>query len=342
MSLGNLLKLIISIAVAEAAGLIGSTFTAPSIPGWYAQLSKPSIAPPNWVFAPVWFLLFALMGIALFLVWRSYGKTDDLRVKKIIKIAVFAFAIQLVLNVLWSVIFFGYQNPKGAFIEIIFLWLAILATIILFSKISKTAAWLLVPYIVWVTFAGYLNFSIWQLSTVSWDKFYCAQDAKLCPDGSYVGRVAPKCDFAECPSLTANWKTFSDNQRGFSFKYPESFGMTYVGAFDWPPQVQILNEEFSCTEGGSEIARAGRTSKQTINGRDYCATKLVEGAAGSTYTQYAYVFPKNSRTVIFTFSTRAPQCLNYDDPRKTECQTEQSSFAIEGIVDLMAQSFVLQ
>ncbi len=154
----NLIKATFAIIICELAGGIGSVFTTPSINSWYRQLTKPQIAPPNWVFAPVWITLFALMGISAFLVWRNYLNQKE------IKIALGIFIGQLVLNVLWSIIFFGLHSPGAAFIEIIFLWIAIFATIISFAKISRLAAWLLIPYILWVTFAGYLNFAFWFLN----------------------------------------------------------------------------------------------------------------------------------------------------------------------------------
>lgn len=158
------IKLIVSIIIAELAGIIGSIFTAPQISGWYQTLAKPSIAPPNWIFAPVWTVLFALMGIALFLIWSSKDQNLTPTKKNTIKIALYLFAGQLILNILWSMIFFGIQSPEWAFIEIIFLWLAILATIIAFNKISRPAAYLLLPYILWVSFAAYLNFTIQSLN----------------------------------------------------------------------------------------------------------------------------------------------------------------------------------
>jgi len=151
-------KLIGFIALAELAGIVGAIFTTPAIPKWYAELVKPEVAPSNWIFGPVWTTLFALMGIAAFLVWQKGIQ------RKEVKIALGIFLSQLILNTLWSVIFFGWQNPGAAFVEIIFLWLAILATIIAFAKISPQAAWLLVPYILWVSFAGYLNYTIWILN----------------------------------------------------------------------------------------------------------------------------------------------------------------------------------
>ena len=148
------LKLIISILVCQGAGIIGSLFTSPAISGWYVGIQKPSFNPPNWVFAPVWTLLFLLMGISVYLVWnRGLGSKKT-------KTAILFFALQLTLNIFWSILFFGLQSPLYAFIEIIMLWLAILLTVISFYKISKTAAYFLLPYILWVSFALILNFSI--------------------------------------------------------------------------------------------------------------------------------------------------------------------------------------
>jgi len=160
------LKLIIAISISELAGIVGSFFTASAITGpstssglsWYAGIIKPDFNPPSWVFAPVWTVLYALMGISAFLIWKKgFGRREA-------KIALGIFLFQLVLNTLWSSIFFGLQNIGGAFIEIVFLWLAIIATIVAFAKISRPAAWLLTPYILWVTFAAYLNFAIWMVN----------------------------------------------------------------------------------------------------------------------------------------------------------------------------------
>ncbi len=158
MKTNNVSKLAISIAISELAGIIGSVFTMPSVTNWYVGIAKPAFNPPAWVFGPVWTTLFALMGIAAFLVWRKGLKRRD------VKIALSIFIGQLVLNTLWSIIFFGLHSPGGALVEMVFLWLAIAATIIAFARISKPAAWLLLPYILWVSFAAYLNYSIWILN----------------------------------------------------------------------------------------------------------------------------------------------------------------------------------
>ncbi len=137
MKTNNVLKLIVAIVVSELAGVVGSLFTFPSIASWYAGIVKPVFNPPSWVFGPVWTALYLLMGIAAFLVWRNGWE------KKEVRIALGIFLIQLILNAFWSVIFFGLHNPGAALVEIIFLWLAIVATIAAFSKISRPAAWLL-------------------------------------------------------------------------------------------------------------------------------------------------------------------------------------------------------
>lgn len=158
MKIPKYFKLAIAIIISELAGIIGSFFTTTSITTWYATLLRPDFYPPNWIFAPVWTILFAFMGIALFLIWEK-GLT-----KKDVRIAFTVFFAQLALNILWSILFFGLHNPGAALIEIFSLWLAILTTIISFYKISKTASYLLIPYILWVSFAAYLNYSIWILN----------------------------------------------------------------------------------------------------------------------------------------------------------------------------------
>ena len=154
----NIFKLIVSVGAPLVAGAIGSVFTASSMDTWYANLAKPALNPPGWVFGPVWTTLFVLMGIAMFLVWKK------LESNRHTKVALTLFGVQLILNILWSVLFFGLRSPGSAFVEIIFLWVAILATIIAFAKVSRPAGWLLVPYILWVSFATYLNYSIYILN----------------------------------------------------------------------------------------------------------------------------------------------------------------------------------
>lgn len=153
----NIYKLIASILISQAAGIIGSLFTIQSIPTWYSTLNKPSFSPPNYLFGPVWITLYFMIGISFFLVWRSSDSFN-------IKIPAIMFSIQMALNALWSIIFFGMRNPMLAFFEIILLWIFIILCVMTFYSVSRTASWLLVPYLLWVSFASVLNFKIWMLN----------------------------------------------------------------------------------------------------------------------------------------------------------------------------------
>ena len=153
-----LLKFFISVTIPLVVGAIAGFFTSSSVNGWFTTLNKPSFNLPNWLFAPVWTMLYIMMGIALFLTWKS---TAEPWLKKI---AITLFFVQLTCNFLWSFIFFYAQQPGWALVDIILLWLMIIFTIFYFKKISAAAAWLLVPYICWVSFATILNYSIWKLN----------------------------------------------------------------------------------------------------------------------------------------------------------------------------------
>lgn len=152
------MKLLISILVPLLVGTFSGFFTSSGVNGWYVTANKPWFNPPNWIFAPVWTTLYILMGIALYLVWKS-GADKTLK-----QTAIILFAVQLTLNFFWSFIFFKLQLPGWAFAEIILMWVMIFFTILWFGKISPLAAWLLVPYISWVSFASVLNYAIWKLN----------------------------------------------------------------------------------------------------------------------------------------------------------------------------------
>jgi benzodiazapine receptor len=152
-------KLLFSIIACEFAGFIGSLFTTPSIPTWYASLNKPSFNPPNWLFAPVWTTLYAFMGVSLFLVW-SKGLNN-----RRVKLALVVFIVQLILNVLWSMVFFGLRSLVGGEVVIGVLWITILFTVMRCLKVSKIAGLLLIPYIVWTSFAAILNTAILILNS---------------------------------------------------------------------------------------------------------------------------------------------------------------------------------
>jgi benzodiazapine receptor len=153
----NYFRFFASLIICQLAGFIGSIFTTPAIPGWYASLEKPSFNPPSWIFSPVWILLYLLMGVTLYLLWQNLPKKEA-------RIALIFFGIQLGLNTLWSVFFFGLKLPMVAFLEIIVLWVFILLTMIMSSRVTKAAVYLLLPYILWVNFAAVLNFFLWRLN----------------------------------------------------------------------------------------------------------------------------------------------------------------------------------
>ena len=148
------------ILACELAGILGSIFTIQSIPTWYATLIKPSFAPPNWLFAPVWTILYALMGIAAFLVWEKKQGAKKLRATAALNM----FCIQLILNALWSVVFFGLRSPLLGLIIILLMLFTIALTMRRFYFVDRRAFWLMVPYILWVGFATLLNFYIFALN----------------------------------------------------------------------------------------------------------------------------------------------------------------------------------
>jgi len=158
MTGSHVLKLLASLAVVLAAGGIGSLATTNAIPTWYRSLAKPSFNPPDWLFGPAWTLLYLLMAVAAFLIWKQGLNAAG------VKLALGAFLFQLVLNSLWSVFFFGMRSPLAGLVDIIVLWMAIVATIVLFFRVSSPAGILLLPYLAWVTFAAVLNAVIYCLN----------------------------------------------------------------------------------------------------------------------------------------------------------------------------------
>ena len=153
-------SLALAILGCEIVGASGSVFTATGLETWYATLERPALAPPNWVFAPVWTTLFVLMGVAVWLVWRRATGPDA----RDARAALGAFALQFGLNVAWSAVFFGQQSIGGGLAVIAALWVAIVATTIAFARVDRRAAALLLPYLAWVSFAAYLNYGFWTLN----------------------------------------------------------------------------------------------------------------------------------------------------------------------------------
>lgn len=154
--LSDAVALALSLAVCFAAAAIGSFLTSDAVTAWYAGLRKSPLNPPNWVFAPVWTLLYTLMAVAAWLVWRRRDRP--------ILFPLGLFALQLGLNVAWSWLFFYLHNPAAALVEIVALWLSILATATAFWRVSRPASYLLLPYLIWVGFAAVLNFAVWRLN----------------------------------------------------------------------------------------------------------------------------------------------------------------------------------
>ena len=155
MSLHDVLGFMTFIVACAAAAAPGMKFR----PGaWYAVLRKPAWTPPDWVFPVVWTVLYFMIAIAGWLVWTGAGSQDAV-------LPLVVFGLQLVFNALWSALFFGLRLPGYAFADLVLLWLAILATILLFLPLHPVAAWMLLPYLLWVAFAGALNFAIWRLNS---------------------------------------------------------------------------------------------------------------------------------------------------------------------------------
>lgn len=143
------------ILVPLAVGMIGGLATAPSIESWYRTIAKPDWTPPDWVFGPVWTVLYIMMGVAAWLVWKTRDRVAP---------ALVLFGVQLALNLAWSLLFFGARSPGLALIEVVFLWTSVLLTMLAFFGRQSTAGWLFVPYLAWVSFAALLNFVIWSMN----------------------------------------------------------------------------------------------------------------------------------------------------------------------------------
>ena len=159
MSKRDWLGLAVFIVLCFAAAGIGGYWTAPATApgGWYYQIEKPSWTPPSWLFGPVWTALYIAMGVAAWLVWRRGGWETQRQ-------PLTFWLVQLVLNTLWSGLFFGLRSPALGAIEIVLLWIAILLTILAFRRVSRASAWLMAPYLLWVTFAAALTFAVWRLN----------------------------------------------------------------------------------------------------------------------------------------------------------------------------------
>ena len=158
LQVSDIVSLVVAVVIPLVVGGLGGIATASSIPTWYQGLNKPGWNPPGWVFAPVWTLLYILMGVAAWLVWRQGWDNPQ------VQVALAIFGVQLLLNLFWSLIFFGLHSPGWAVLEIVVLWGFILATTVQFYRLESAAGLLLIPYQLWVTFAAVLNATVWQLN----------------------------------------------------------------------------------------------------------------------------------------------------------------------------------
>ena len=170
---------------------------------------------------------------------------------------------------------------------------------------------------------------------------FCAADAKLCSDGSYVSRVAPICEFAPCP-LPTGWKIYRDPVGAFEFQYPEKLTTKYIDAFLWPPTATIADGEFSCEKINLGDGPPERMIPRMVDERQYCVTDASEGAAGSTYTTYTYATAREGKLISLNFVLRYPQCLNYDNPAQSECLAEREAFDLDGVIDRIVATLVLE
>jgi hypothetical protein len=167
----------------------------------------------------------------------------------------------------------------------------------------------------------------------------CTLEAKICPDGSSVGRVPPNCEFEACP-LSPGWKTSSDGV--IEFSYPEKLTAEYIDTHEWPPKVMMATGVFSCAETPAESSLPRRVVRRIVDDRVYCVTAETEAAAGSAYTTYTYTTAREGDIISLNFVLRYPQCLNYDDPKQSECAAEREAFDLDGVIDRIMGTIVIE
>lgn len=206
---------------------------------------------------------------------------------------------------------------------------------------KKLSIFVYLLLIVVVLSAGYFLSKNSKKNNSETERVACPQDTKICDDGSFVKRIAPGCEFEMCPVVkedikqpesASSTKTMFDVSQKVSFEYIDNFYLgnnltEYVMPVQWPPQIAVHSERYTCKSGS-----------KVINGRSYCLTTQSEGAAGSIYTTYMYKTLISKKTVSLTFIVRMPQCANYEEPKKTACEDEKKTFNINQIVDKIFQS----
>ena len=183
------------------------------------------------------------------------------------------------------------------------------------------------------------GFFLWPKLSQAPGETLCTMEAKLCPDGSYVGRTGPNCEFARCPGEGNEilWKAVGDTAQGIIFQYPERLDTKYITPNEWPPKITVEEKKYTCIENPAALIVPGETRQVTFDGRLYCVHLEVGAAAGSTYTTYTYTTEKDGKLLTLIFTLRVPQCVNYEDPNKTECEAEQARFDPDLLADTILQ-----
>lgn len=196
-----------------------------------------------------------------------------------------------------------------------------------------------------------ISYYYWQMRPAGpfWQEQGCTTEAKICPDGSAVGRSGPNCEFAACPGEesgntaidTDGWAATTTAQ-GIIFKYPADLASAeYVHPNDWPPTLDVREGVVACEVSGSEITGGVMTERRLVNGHDYCVTREGEGAAGSIYTTYTYTTQRDGQVATLSFVIRTVQCLNYDEPQRSVCQAAQAGFDVNRLADGIFSTVVI-
>ncbi len=188
----------------------------------------------------------------------------------------------------------------------------------------------LVLMVILLVLIGFVYF-VWSRIPKPSEQVFCTQEAMLCPDGSYVGRTGPNCELTACPKSgdLDSWATVVDDAQGITFQYPAVLSTQYIYTQEWPPVVTMHTGDFVCL-----------APLRSINNRTYCVTSPNEGAAGSVYTDYTYstALEQKGEFIAVTFTLRAVQCGNYDEPQQVECERERATFDLDGIVGRIVDS----
>lgn len=206
--------------------------------------------------------------------------------------------------------------------------------------LGRTIGFIIILLLVFIYIIFFKNKPAKDSSGTDQNQTVCTMEAKECPDGSFVGRSGPNCDFAPCPSSldAASWLNFTDSEQKIVFSYPKDLGKEYIHAEEWPPVVVVTSEDFTCVTTPETSSQASRVSERLINDQQYCISAMSEGAAGSTYTTYIYSTQRAGKLISVKFTLRYPQCLNYDDPQQTACVDERQNFDIDDLIDKVVGS----